>query len=316
MAQAADPLEEAPRRRALVIVNPHASAVSDRLRTVVLSALASRFELEAVTTRAQGDATELGFMAASGGYGLVVALGGDGTVNEVVQGLAGSTVAFTALPGGSANVFCKLLGIPGDLVDATEHLLGLADEWRVRTIDLGRVNGRYYTFSAGVGIDASVVKVVDARSQLKARFRASFFAACALYVVARQYLVRPPQLRVTVDANEFTGITAVVQNGHHYTYFNDHPIDLAAGATLDGAQLAGVVLRRGSPLDLPTLLWRALSSRREVGTHRQVDAFTTTTGVTVEAVDRPLPLQLDGDYVGDVERAHFELVPQALRVAC
>ncbi len=205
MAQAADPLEEAARRRALVIVNPHASAVSDRLRTVVLSALASRFELEAVTTRAQGHATELGFMAAAGGYGLVVTLGGDGTVNEVVQGLAGSTVAFTPLPGGSANVFCKLLGIPGEIVDATEHLLGLADEWRVRTIDLARVNGRYYTFSAGVGIDASVVKVVDARSELKARLGASFFAACALYVVARRYLVRPPRLRVSVDANVSRG---------------------------------------------------------------------------------------------------------------
>ena len=316
MAQAADPLDPPPRRRALVIVNPYASAVSDRLRTVVLSALASRFELEVITTRAQGHATELGFMAASGGYGLVVALGGDGTVNEVVQGLAGSAVPLTPLPGGSANVLCKLLGIPGEIVDATEYLLGLADKWRVRTIDLARVNGRYYTFSAGVGIAASVVKVVDARSALKARLGASFFAACALYVVARHYLVRPPQLRVSVDANEFSGITAVVQNGHHYTYFNDHPIDLAAGATLDGGRLAGVVLRRGSPVDLPTLLWRGLSSRRDIGAHRQVDAFTTSTGVTVEAVDRPLPLQLDGDYVGDVERAHFELVPQALRVAC
>ena len=185
----------------------------------------------------------------------------------------------------------------------------------MRTIDLARVNGRYYTFSAGVGIDASVVKVVDAHSELKARLGASFFAACALYVVARRYLVRPPQLRVSVDANVFSGITAVVQNGHHYTYFNDHPIDLAAGATLDGERLAGVVLRRGSPLDLPTLLWRGLSSRRDVSAHRQVDAFTTTTGVTVEAVDRPLPLQLDGDYVGNVERAHFELVPRALSVA-
>jgi diacylglycerol kinase family enzyme len=304
-----------PRRRALVIVNPHASAVSERLRTVVLSALASRFELEAITTRAPGHATELGFMAASGGYGLVVSLGGDGTANEVIQGLAGSDVPLTPLPGGSANVLCKLLGIPGEIIDATEHLLSLADGWRERRIDLARVNDRYYAFSAGIGIDASVVRVVDARPKLKARFGPSFFAAGALYVFARRYAVRPPKLRVHVDGATFTGITAVVQNGRHYTYFNDHPIDLAAGASLDGGRLAGVVLRRGSPRDLPTLLWRGLSSRREVAAHRQVDAFTTAGEVIVEAVERPLPLQLDGDYVGDVERATFELVPQALYVA-
>jgi diacylglycerol kinase family enzyme len=304
------------RRRALVIVNPHASAVTERLRTVVLSALASRFELEAVTTRARGHATELGFMAASGGYGLVVTLGGDGTANEAIQGLAGSSVPLTPLPGGSANVLCKLLGIPGEIIDATEHLLTLGEDWRERTIDLARVHGRYYAFSAGIGIDASVVELVDAHPELKARFGPRFFTACALYVFARRYALRAPRMRVTVDGRTFTGITTVVQNGHHYTYFHDRPIDLAAGASLDSGSLAGVILRRGSPRDLPALLWRGLSPRREIGAHRQVDSFTTTSAVSVVAIDRPLPLQLDGDYVGDVEHATFELVPGALHVAC
>jgi diacylglycerol kinase family enzyme len=311
------PLESAPRRRVLVIVNPHATAVSDRLRTVVLSALASRFELEAVTTRASDHATELARGAASAGYELVVALGGDGTVNEVVNGLAGSATPLTPLPGGSANVFCKLLGIPGEIVDATAHLLGLADAWRVRTLDLARANGRYYTFSAGVGIDASVVRVVDARPELKARFGPSFFTAAALWTVARRYLRDAPRMRVSTEDQAFTGITAIVQNGRHYTYFHDHPIELATGASLDGGQLAGAVLRRGSLIDLPSLLWRGASRSRAFAGHRQVDAFTTATGVRVEAIDgRPLPLQLDGDYVGEFERVEFDLQRRALSVVC
>jgi diacylglycerol kinase family enzyme len=309
------PLGGAPRRRALVIVNPYATAVSERLRTLVLSALASRYEVEAVATQAPGHATELA--AGARGYDVVISFGGDGTVNEIANGLAGSATPLAPLPGGSANVFCKLLGIPGEIVDATEHLLALADRWQVRTIDLGFVNGRHYTFSAGVGLDASVVRVVDSKPALKARFGPSFFAAAALWTLARRYLRSPPQLTVAVDGRTLAGVTAVVQNAHHYTYFNDHPIDLAAGATLENGTLAGVVLGRSSPLSVPALVLRAVSPAREVAGHRRVVAFTTSDGVIVETADgRALPLQLDGDYVGDVQAAHFELRHAALSVVC
>jgi len=123
-------------------------------------------------------------------------------------------------------------------------------------------------------------------------------------------------MRASVNGDTFTGVTVVVQNGRHYTYFNDHPIDLAAGATLDAGLLAGVVLRRASARDLPALLWRGASSRRDITRHRQVDSFTTASTVTVETSDgRPLPLQLDGDYVGDVQQARFDIAPRALTVA-
>jgi len=319
-SEAAEPLlsslRSTPRRRALVIVNPYATTVSDRLRALVLSALESRFDLDAEATRERGHATELAAHAA-GAYDLVVALGGDGTVNEVANGLAGSRTPLTALPGGSANVFCKLLGIPGEIVDATEHLLALADRWRVRAVDLGAVNGRRYTFSAGVGIDASVVALVDSHPRLKARFGPSFFTAAACWTFARRYLRQPPRIVVRADGAALAGISAVVQNGEHYTYFNDHPIDLAAGAALDGGTLAGVVLRRGSLRDVPGLVWRGLSASREFAGHRQVDAFTTTSSLSVESADgRPVPLQLDGDYLGEVAVAHFELLPRALSVVC
>jgi diacylglycerol kinase family enzyme len=308
-------IDSSARRRALVIINPYATTVSDRLRNLVVSALASRFEVEAVETRARGHATELVAPAAEGEHDLVVAFGGDGTVNEVANGLAGSQTPLTPLPGGSANVFCKLLGIPPEIVDATAHVLALADNWQPRTVDLGIVAGRYYTFSAGVGIDASVVRQVDAHPSLKRRFGPSFFLAGALWTFSRHYIRRAPRLRVAVADSTLEGITAIVQNAEHYTYFNGRPIDLADGATLSSGTLAGLVLRRGALRDVPSLLLRGVAGGGRVAAHRQVATFTASESVVIASVDgRPLPLQLDGDYIGDVAEAHFAIRPGALRV--
>jgi len=315
MVAALAPLEGAERRRALVVINPHASAVSDRLRGLVLYALASRYELDAVETQAPGHATDICRTAAGDGYGVVIAFGGDGTVNEAANGLAGSEVPLTCLPGGSANVFSKLLGIGGDLLDATEHLLLMADRFAPRRVDLGAVEDRLYTFSAGVGMDADVVRRVDARPALKARLGPWFFAGTAVTTYARRYLVRAPRLFVAAGGQTFAGVTAVVQNAEHYTYFHDHPVDLAEGATLDGGTLAGVVLRRASLLGAPSLVVRSMTGRLRVRGHRQVSSFSGAHSVTVSsATGRPLPLQVDGDYIGDVSEARFRILPAALTV--
>ena len=160
----------------LVIVNPYATTVSPHLRDVVVYALRGRFEVDAVDTEARGHAIELCREAAHEGYDVVVAFGGDGTVNEAANGLLGSPTPLCFLPGGSANVFAKMLGIPGELIDATEHMLALAEDWRPRKVDLGSVNGRCFTFASGLGLDASVVERVDANPRLKARFGPYYFA--------------------------------------------------------------------------------------------------------------------------------------------
>jgi diacylglycerol kinase family enzyme len=310
-----DSIGASERRRALLVVNPYATTVSARRRDVVVSALASRYELEAVETRARGDATAISAEAAEGDFDVVIAFGGDGTVNEVANGLAGTATPLIPLPGGSANVYCKLLGIPAEIVDATAHVLGLADRWQPRAVDLGLVAGRHYTFSAGIGIDASVVARVDARPDLKRRFGANFFLAGALWTFGRHYLRRPPRMLVAVEDRSFTGVTTVVQNAEHYTYFNAHAIDLADGATLDSGTLAGIVLLRGSLLDLPSLTARAVSGTGRVGRHRRVASFSTATAVSVSSSDgRALPLQIDGDYIGEFAEARFTISPGALQV--
>jgi diacylglycerol kinase family enzyme len=309
------PIDGADKRRALVIVNPFATTVSDRLRNLVVYALAARYAVEAVETRSRGHATEIARQAARDGYDLVIAFGGDGTVNEAANGLAGSSTPLSALPGGSANVYCKLLGIPGEIVDATQHLLRVADNFAPRQVDLGDVEGRLYTFSAGVGMDADVVRGVDSKPRLKARFGPYFFLGTALRTFAGHYLIRPPRMFVSVGAETVVGVTAIVQNATHYTYFHDRPIDLADGASLDGGTLSGVVLRRASLLGAPSLLARAVRGQGRVARHRQVVAFQDVTSLTVSsATGRPLPLQVDGDYVGEVTEARFTVRPKALTV--
>jgi diacylglycerol kinase family enzyme len=300
----------------LIIVNPYASTVSDRLRNLVVYALQGRFEVDAVDTEARGHATELCREAAHEGYDVVVAFGGDGTVNEAANGLLGSPTPLSCLPGGSANVFGKMLGIPGDPVDATEHLLAMADDWRPRKVDLGVVNGRCFTFASGLGLDASVVERVDANPRLKARFGPWFFTWVAFSTFTTRYLVRPPRLLVrTAAGEELEGVTAVVQNGSPFTYFQDRPIDIAEGAALDSGSLAGGVLHRATPLAGASLAFRALSRHARVSRSRQITGLSDATGMTVSSADgRPLPLQVDGDYLGAVSEARYSVLPEALSV--
>ena len=306
----------APSKRMLVIVNPYATTVSARLKHLVVYALRGRYEVDSVETQARNHATELCREAAQEGYDVVCAFGGDGTFNEVANGLAGSPTPFTCLPGGSTNVFCRILGIPNDVVDATEHLLAMADDWRPREIDLGVVNDRRFLFTAGIGLDASVTRRVDARPRLKARFGPWFYVTAAVGAFNREYVVRPRRLAVELaDGATLEGVTAIVQNTTPYTYFARRPIELAEDVDLDSGTLAGVLLRRASPLDMPTVTWRALSPRARIVRHRRVERFAGTEPITIRSLDeRPLPLQVDGDYLGEHAELVVRVEQRALRV--
>lgn len=310
-----EPLLPDVKRRMMIIVNPYASTVTDNLRHLVVHALEGRYEVDAVDTEARGHATELCREAAHEGYDVVVAFGGDGTVNEAANGLLGSPTPLTCLPGGSANVFGKMLGIPGELIDATEHILALADDWHPRKVDVGFVNGRCFTFSSGLGLDASVVERVDSHPHLKARYGAWYFTWAAIATFNRRYLLKPPRLTLEAGGERHEGVTAIVQNGSPFTYFNDRPIEVADGPALDSGTLASCVLRRAMPLDMPTIAYRAFSKRAKVTRHRQVLALPDATELIVRSADgEPLPLQVDGDYLGEVTEARYSISPCALSV--
>jgi diacylglycerol kinase family enzyme len=245
---------------------------------------------------------------------VVVAFGGDGTVNEAANGLVGSQTPLTALPGGSTNVWARTLGIPNDVVDATEHLLKMADEFEPFRVDLGRVDDRHFVFAAGAGLDASVVRRVDQHPYRKAKFGAWYYTSSAVGIFTRRYLVNPPRVRVIAGDRVQDGVTAVVQNSDPFTYFRNRPIRVVEPAGLNMGSLSIAVLKKATALELPTLIPRLLSGRaRTVMRHRQVEPMPELAGARVEAIDdRPFPVQVDGDFIGEFTEVEFGVKPRGL----
>jgi diacylglycerol kinase family enzyme len=292
------------KKRMLLIVNPYATTVSDRLKNLVVYALQGRFDVEAVSTQAQNHATEIGREALDGGYDVVVAFGGDGTLNEVV------------------NVVARTLGMPNDVVDATEHLLSLADDWLPRKIDLGLVDDRYFVFACGAGIDASVVKRVDRNPTLKGNAGPYYYSWAGVSSFYRKYLVNPVRMRTTIDGAEpVEGVTTIVQNSDPFTYFASRPIRVCEGIAIDDGTLSMAVLKRAAQRDMPTLINRLFSEKNPAARHKQVAHFDDVAHAVVETVStdkqgkvRALPIQVDGDYIGERDRIELKAAPAALTI--
>jgi diacylglycerol kinase family enzyme len=311
----------AQKKRMLVIVNPYATTVSDRLKNLVVYALEGRYDVTAVSTEARAHAIEIGREARVGDYDIVVAFGGDGTLNEVANGLAGTSVPVSVLPGGSTNVVCRTLGIPNDVVDAAEHLLGLADDFAPRRIDLGVVNGRRFVFACGAGLDAAVVQRVDAHPRFKERAGEWYFTWAAVSAFYRRYLRDPVVMRLEVDGELAEGITTIAQNSDPYSYFRSRALHVCAGAALDNGTLAVAMLRRAVQRDIPTIAMRVLSERLPTPDHRQIDHFENVVAARVESISRDredklrsFPLQVDGDYIGDHTELDLSIDPGALTI--
>jgi diacylglycerol kinase family enzyme len=305
----------------LVIVNPYATTVSDRLKNLVVYALQGRYDVEAVSTEAQHHAIEIGREAREGGYDVVVAFGGDGTLNEVANGLVGTNVPVTVLPGGSTNVVCRTLGIPNDVVDATEHLLRLADKFRPRKIDLGTANGRHFVFACGAGLDATAAKRVDSHPRMKARGGRWYYTWSAVSSFYGSYLRNPIRMRVTVDGHSDEGVTAIAQNSDPFTYFGSQPLRVCENAALDNGTLSVAVLRRAAQRDMPTIAARVLSTSLRTPGHRQIEHHDGVTECRIESVSRDpaggirrFPVQVDGDHIGDHGELELGIRPAALTV--
>lgn len=310
------------RKRILLVVNPYATTVSRELKNLVVYALQARYEVEAVETQASGHATAVASEAAREDFDLVVSFGGDGTLNEVANGLAGSDTPVSVLPGGSTNVVCRSLGIPTDLVDAAEHLIAIADEFTPREIDLGVVNGRRFLFASGFGLDADVVRRVDERPDLKGSAGKWFYAYSALTSYYSYCLGSPPGIRVRGGRLDgMTGVTAVVQNSSPFTYFGGHPIELCPDVSIDDGHLGLAVLERFAQRDAPSLIPRLLSGRLAVTNSRMVRSESDLDAISLEAVSRDgeydsLPLHVDGDFIGRCTAAEYSIQPAALRIVC
>jgi diacylglycerol kinase family enzyme len=280
----------------LLIVNPYASAVEDARLRAVERELAP---VETALTEGRGHAAEL---ARESGAETIFVFGGDGTFNEVLNGVAGD-VAVGFVPGGGASVLPRALGIPRDPVRAAR---ALADAQR-RRITLGRVNGRRFAFSAGVGLDAEFVRRVDALGRRADGKRPGNlrFAWTALRTLAEHRVRLEPALEVVGLGR---AAFALVANADVYTYFGRLPLRVAPEARFE-LGLDVVAPRELRPLALPRFVAYLLVTH---GQTRAADVLYVHDADRAEIrCDRPLPLQADGEDLGDVT----EVVVEAERAA-
>lgn len=298
--------------RVLLVVNSYASSVTARGRVVIQKALAADHDVTVVETSRRGHATRFAQDAVARGVDLVVSLGGDGTLNEVANGVAGSATAMAALPGGSTNVFARTLGFPNDPLEATAVLVEALARRSWRRIGLGRVNGRYFCFHTGVGFDAAVVREVERRGSLKRWAGHPLFIAAGLRTWTTGFDRSSPAFTVHHDdGTTVEGGFCLVMNSSPYTYLGNRPIDVVPGMAV-GEGFAVVTFRSLSAVALLGGLGHAL---REGGvrTTRSVDVRTGVHRLHITA-HRPVPHQLDGDELGDVEDLRFEHEPRCVSV--
>lgn len=314
--------------RALLVCNPKATTTSDRVRDVLVRALRSETELDVAYTRRRGHAVTLARQARSAGVDVVVALGGDGTVNEVVNGLLADGLgpevpALAVVSGGSTNVFARALGLPHDWAEGTAVILEALREGRTRDIGLGRADDRYFTFCAGFGLDAEVIHRVE-RARLRGRK-----ATPLLYLqsIAGNY-VFDPHSRSTQMTLERPGAPAeddismaIVQNTAPWTFIGDRPIDANPEASFDlgldmmalrGMNVAGT-LRTMSQLLMGR---KAKDSDTPIGPHgKHVLRLHDLSEFTLRANSR-IGFHVDGDFIGQRDRVRFTAVTKAIRVVC
>jgi diacylglycerol kinase family enzyme len=295
-----------------LIVNARAGSVRARTREVIAKALSADFKLDVADTMSRNHASELAGDAVDRGFDAVIAFGGDGTVNEAAQTLVGTDVALGVLPGGSTNVLARSLGIPRDPVDATAFVAERLRSGSRRSVNVGDVSGRYFLFSSGMGFDAEVVKRVEADPEAKARSAEWTFLRKALATGLGDDRGAEPWLTVEVEGREpFRALLAICCNGRPFTYFKRFPVDVCPGAALDGGLDVFSLARVRLPT-VPRIVWSVFVSRSHVrwptGCYDHDVEAVTLRG------DRPLPVQVDGDYVGEQQQAEIRLVRKGLDV--
>ena len=298
--------------RILLIVNSFASSVTPRNTVLVHEHLAKHHDVQVVETNERGHATRFAQDAASRGLDAVVGFGGDGTLNEIATGLAGSDTALAMLPGGSTNVFVRTLGIANDPMVALTQLMAGIDRNEIERVSLGQANGRYFTFHAGIGYDAAVVEQVERRSSLKRVVGQPLFAYSALHSWFKSYDRKYPHFTMNIDGRAIpNGFFSVVLNTNPYTFVGKHPIHLSAAASLEKKLVVVTFRKMTTPLILKTL-YSALR-RGGLETSSGIDIATDVENVKIE-FPAPFPYQLDGDYLGDTTSIDIKHCPEALRL--
>src|SRR4051812_33502501 len=286
--------------RALIVFNPIAGQANSLERDIHAARDVWRehgWQVDLRPTTGPGDGTRIAREAAAAGYDVVVAAGGDGTVNEVVNGLAGTQTALAALPVGTVNVWVRELGLPMQPRAAAEALLNA----QIRTIDLGRAGDRYFLLMCGVGFDAAVTAEVGA--QEKRRFGVFAYLMRAFNLAGR---FRGVPARITLDGKVVRGRVLMTVLGNSQLYGG--VVKITARASIDDGLLDVCIIKGNSlwsaPLRALSVITQSYNLDPKIEYHRARE-------VKISA-RRPLPVQVDGDHIGQTPMT-FSAVPGALR---
>ena len=281
---------------------------------LAVRSLAGLADLDVERTKYRGHAREL---AAASDADLVIVHGGDGSINEAVNGVMSredGKPQVAVIPGGGANVLARALGVPLDAAAAIRQLRDAITTGRHRTIGLGLAADRYFTFSAGLGMDAEVVREVDRMRAQGRRESVPLF----LRTMVRQYYRgtdrRRPALTVERDGEPpISGLfMTIVTNRSPWTYFRGRPLlpvpnpDFNSGLDL-------LALRRIRVTTIVNAIGQMLYVRSRPPRGRDMLSVLGSESLTLRSV-RPIALQADGEYLGETEMVKFQFVPHALRV--
>jgi diacylglycerol kinase family enzyme len=303
-------------RRVLLVWNPVSTEVTAESVGSVLVRLAARFEVVAMHTLRAGDAARLGVLAVEQGYDSVFVLGGDGTANEVVNGV-GDRLPVGVLPAGGTSVLPRVLGLPRDLDEAAERLCDALLEDSTRSIALGTVNGRRFTFAAGIGIDAEIVKRIEERGRGgeaaddAGRPGDLWFVREAIGVLLEGEYATPLMQVEVPGQDEFPAATVFVANCSPWSFAGPVPLDVAPDASFEGGfDLVAVesVEARSAPGRIAALL-RGNNRSDDGGVRRLHDLEQATV-----RCERPLPVQVDGELLGEFDVIELGVVPDAARL--
>ena len=265
-------------------------------------------------TSRRGHATRLAQGAAANGTDVVVVLGGDGTLNEAANGLVGSTTALAALPGGSTNVYARTIGLPNDPIEATGALIESLRAGHRRRIGLGNANGRYFMFHLGAGFDAAVVEQVERRASLKRYAGHPLFVFASFKTWFTNFdRTSPPFAVHHADGTVLDdGYLMICQKTDPYTFLGRRPFKLMPEINLDTG-LGVTTVRSMAFMTILTAAMSGLSTGRHLRHSNKIDRHVNVDGVTLVG-HRKFPYQLDGDYLGEVDRLEIKYEPDCIDI--
>ena len=302
--------------RLLLCANPAASGFTGGLHRDVIARLRETYDVDAEWPKSPADTRALCKTAATDGVDVVAAMGGDGVVHHVANGISGSGTALGIIPAGTTNVFGRIIGIPRNPKKAADLLCGNAEPRPVPTALLtltdanGLIEQRVATFSAGVGLDAEVVEVAEQEPFRKYRFGAIHYARSTASVVWRNFADRKPGLIVSSGDRTTEAVAVLIQIHDKYTFFGRAPMQL-------GRQVANtftILVARQLPRSKVVSLFLGTATRRDLNRLDGIEIWDGVDSIAIESTGSGIPAQADGEILGTPHRLTAELRPTDLMV--